>query len=119
MLSARQSVSYPKSHSNSEQIISHSPQPVLSPISPALVNGELQGVPCCQLTLCFSTGHGHGHDDGILPLHLHHSGNVPPGPTRKGRTSLNEGHLTGAWTSLPGIGAIVGRVPNLLKALGV
>lgn len=32
------------------------------------------------LTLCFPAGHGHGHDDRVLPLHIHHSGNVPPGP---------------------------------------
>lgn len=77
-----------------------------------------QVVPCCRLTLCFSTGHGHGHDDGILPLHLHHSGNVPPGPARKGGTSLDKGYLTGAWASLLGTGAIDGSEPNL-KALGV
>ena len=26
------------------------------------------------------TGHGYGHDDRVLPLHLHHTGNVPSGP---------------------------------------
>ena len=38
------------------------------------------GVPCRALTLCSPTGHGHGHDDRVLPLHLHHTGNVPSGP---------------------------------------
>lgn len=77
-----------------------------------------QGVPCPQLTLCFPTGHGYGHDDGVLPLHLYHSGNVPPGPVRKGGASVGEGYLRWAWASLLG-SARAGADPSRLKVVAV
>lgn len=63
---------------------------------------------CPWLTLCFPAGHGHGHDDRVLPLHLHHTGNVPSGPVRRGGTSLGQP---------AGDSAIAGAGPSLRKAV--
>lgn len=63
------------------------------------------------LMLCSLVGHGHGHDDRVLPLHIHHSGNVPPRPGGAGGGAPSEHGQTGGdsaaargdpgWTCLP------------------
>lgn len=54
------------------------PQVWSSPLGLQMRRG-FPGTPCTPLTFCSPAGHGHGHDDRVLPLHLHHSGNVPLG----------------------------------------
>lgn len=66
--------------------------------------------------LCSPTGYGYGHDDRVLPLHLHHSGKVPPGPAQVGVG------LPWDKVSLVGTGAAARGGPGwtcLPKAVGV